>query len=350
MQFKFLIALPLIAVLAACGGGGGDSADSAGAGAGFPPPIQGPGVAGTPLVTSVPSANYAAASEEMAAFNFLNAERQRCGFGQVSQSAALDLAARGHADWNLINGFTGHFQTSGSQGFTGASDVARIVSAGFASSASDFTATDLNMSIVGRTNLSGSGVRGMRALLNAPYHSTALLDGFKEAGIAARSTNSVTRIASAPSAVTLQVKLAKRVVDGPQLIASADVATYPCQGSTGILPALRGEDPNPVPDRDLQAEPLGSTITLLTRQGQQMQIQTATLVRVDTGAMVTLRPGRNSLNDPNPGVLASHQAYVTADAPLANNTMYRATITGFNGSGQGFTKEFTFTTGLDDGL
>jgi len=187
-------------------------------------------------------------------------------------------------------------------------------------------------------------------MLNGPYHTTALLDGYKEVGIATRSTNSVTRIAGAQSGVTLQVNLATRVVDGPQLIASADVATYPCQGSTGIQPALRGEEPSPVPDRDFLAEPLGSTITLLTRQGQQMQIQTATLVRVDTGAVVTLRPGRNSLNDPNPGVLASHQAYVTADAPLANDTMYRATITGFNGSGQGFTKDFTFTTGIDDGL
>ncbi len=307
------------------------------------------GSAASTLVASVPAPSYSANSEELAAFRTVNAERQACGFGQLAQRSTLDTAAQGHADWNLINGFFGHFQTTGTQGFTGVADRDRLLAAGYSPLATDFSVSDLNVVIDGGTSTTGMGADSIRALLNAPYHSIFLLDGYKDIGLSVRSTNDVTRLGSAPTGRTLQVNLAYKFADQAQLIASNDVMTYPCQGSTGVVPALRGESPNPVPGRDLGANPLGSTITLLARQGQQLVITSASLTRVDDNTTVSLRMPVTSANDPNAGFLRSHHAYVSADAPMASNTTYRAVMSGTN-NGVAFSKDFTFTTGLDSGI
>ena len=75
--FKRSLPILFAATLAACGGGGGDA----------PAPTPAPAPAPATLadvVTSVPTPTYAAGSEALAAFNTLNAERSRCGFGMVA--------------------------------------------------------------------------------------------------------------------------------------------------------------------------------------------------------------------------------------------------------------------------
>ena len=107
------------ASIAACGGGGGGS--TGGVAAPAAPVVQ----VTAQLVTSVPTPNYGAASEELIAFNYLNAERARCGFGKLAQSVPLDKAAKAHADYQLINTFLGHFENAAQypNGFTGVEDV-----------------------------------------------------------------------------------------------------------------------------------------------------------------------------------------------------------------------------------
>ena len=89
----------LLTALAACGGGGGGSSgssSSSGSDASTPPSGQsGSG--------SVVLGSYAAGSEESKVFNLLNTERGNCGFGKFVQNGQLDVAAKAHADYQIMN-------------------------------------------------------------------------------------------------------------------------------------------------------------------------------------------------------------------------------------------------------
>lgn len=113
------------AILAACGGGGTDPAAPV-----TPPPVS--NVQPSTIVTSVPTATYAAGSEELAAFNLLNAERQRCGFGLLAQNTKLDQSSRAHASWLIANNFDGHIEDSNVPNFfTGVTPDDRANAAGY---------------------------------------------------------------------------------------------------------------------------------------------------------------------------------------------------------------------------
>lgn len=128
--------------------------------------------------------------------------------------------------------------------------------------------------------------------------------------------------------------------------ATGEVLTYPCAGTTDVNFQLRNETPNPVPGRDLLAQPLGHPITIRVRGGDFLAITSVTMVNSVTGASVALRPIINATNDPNgPGFFTLSDAYTIPDAPLAPNTSYRVTVDG-TVNGAPFTqKSFTFTTG-----
>ncbi len=311
------------------GGGGGDSADT--------PDV--PVVQPSSLVTTVSQPTYGTTTEEWAAFNLINAERDRCGLGKLAQSTAADTATAGHSLWNVTNGYTGHFQTPNTTAFTGVSPFDRLVASGYGSSGS-FQA---NESIFARTSTdpAGMGVTGTRLLLNAPYHAIVMLDGYRDVGIKILSSNDVPGAASPQ--VTVGYKFAYKYDQGAQLLAGDAVSTYPCEGTTGVSRQLTNESPNPVPGRNLAQQPLGSSIMVLIRQGQTLNITSATLTNLTTGTAVTLRSPATSATDPN-NALQSHQAFVSADAPLDALTQYQATISGTN-NGTPFSRTFTFTTG-----
>ncbi|MDO8267177.1 MAG: CAP domain-containing protein [Moraxellaceae bacterium] len=297
------------------------------------------------LVTSVPVATYAALSEELAAFNLLNAERGRCGFGLLAQNTQLDTAAKGHADWQLVNNYRGHYQTTGTQLFTGATPEDRITVAGYGD-VSTFSAADEISTVLGTSVNLGMGGNQTRVLLNAPYHMKGLLGNFRDIGIAVR--NSVDTASTYGPRVVVQFNLAHKASDGPQQFTSGDVQTYPCEGSRDIKPSLNNETPNPVPGRNLATNPLGSSVYIAVREGQTLAITSTGMINVATGASVLLRPAVTSANDPYApcasGCYKSHEAYIAADAPLDANTKYQVTVSGTN-NGTSFSRTFTFTTG-----
>ena len=77
-QVKILSVATLSVLVAACGGGGGGGDVS------VPVPAPVPAAAPATLVTTVAAPTYAAAGEELSAYNTLNAERERCGFGKLA--------------------------------------------------------------------------------------------------------------------------------------------------------------------------------------------------------------------------------------------------------------------------
>jgi uncharacterized protein YkwD len=329
-------------MLVACGGGGGGGGGGVDVGVAVTVPVTIPTqLADTTLVTSIPPTTYTPAteSEEIAAFNFLNDERSRCGFGLVNQSTALDTAAKGHADWQIINNYSGHSQVAGTPSFTGVTFRDRMTAAGYTPITQG---ADEISTMVGTSVKTGFGVRSIKGLLSAPYHMSGLLTGFRDIGISVRN-NIETGSTQGPRVLT-QINLGTKSPAVNQLIAESEVKTYPCAGSIDINRLLNNETPNPVPGRDLSINPLGTSIYIAVRAGQTIAISNASMLNLSNASTVTLRTPVTSANDPNPGGYASHQAYVSADAPLPANTSFQVTVNGTN-NGTMFSRTFQFSTG-----
>jgi uncharacterized protein YkwD len=336
IKLNFL-ATAFAATLVACGGGGGGSAPATPT---TPTIATAPVFATTvPIVTSVPASTYAPGSEEKAAFDLLNAERAACGFGLLAQNTALDNAARGHADWLLTNNYTGHYQAAGTPGFTGVSPEDRIIASGY-SSANTFKSTEVENDQ--RLAKLGRGNDGVRELLNAPYHMVGMLRGYTEIGISVREVGSTIKDSA------LVIDFGNKNTSGLQTGTSNTLRTYPCAGSVGVERAMRGENPNPVPGRNMNAQPLGSSIGVVIDVDHIIKITNALMTNTTTGASVLVRAAVTKANDPNAAgenyYLNSNEAFISADAPLAALTTYQATINGTD-NGVAFSRTFSFTTG-----
>lgn len=322
-------------VLTGCGGGGGGTADN-----GNTTPDT-PQIQPSSLVTSVQQTTYQSNSPESIAFDILNNARSHCGFGLLQQNTSIDTAAAGHSLWNVTNNYTGHFQVANTPNFTGVTTYDRLTSSGYSTSSASYFAQESVFNNLGSStpDLQDLAAIGTRLLLNAPYHAIQMIDGFREAGVGI-GTNTT---AQSRHQTNLVFNFAYKYNQGAQLLAGDAVSTYPCDGTINVDRQLTNESPNPVPGRDLAQQPLGSSIMILVRQGQTLNITSATLTNLATGAAVTLRTPSTSTTDPN-NALQSHQAFVSADAPLDALTQYQANISGTN-NGRPFSRTFSFTTG-----
>jgi hypothetical protein len=279
------------------------------------------------LVNSVPAPTYAAASEELAAFNFLNAERSRCGFGLLAQNAMLDVAANGHANYLLVNNAVGHFQDNTKPAFTGNGPGDRATAAGYSWSVilDDFADT----TGVNANDLAGRGVLALRSLLSAPYHAVDLVAPQLDVGIRVLSSDATgTTGTLGPRAIT---QFATGLAHGTfsQKPSSASVQTYPCEGTTGTAYKLTNETPNPIPGRDLAANPVGQPIIVAVRSGQMIGIASAAMVKRADGSAVALRPAIVYANDPNRMLTPMH-AVIIPEAPLEPDTEYIVSVEGTN--------------------
>lgn len=345
LNAKNLFALSTLALLAACGGGSDGGSTGTVATTTAPTTVASSNTSATTtstpatntLVTSVPKTTYV--GEELAAFELLNKEREHCGFGLLAQNAKLDVAARGHADWLLLNNYTGHFQVAGTPGFTGVDSTARIIASGYGDG-KDFKGGEVERDIT--TTKNGQGEAGIRTLASGPYHSVGLMAGnYREVGVSVRDVNDIGLSKSNRSVTTIELEYLASV--GPQLFESKKVRTYPCEGSTGIKSSLQNESPNPVPGRNLATNPTGSTILIIGDLEKTLTITSATMTNTVSGADVKLLPAITADNDPNKR-LSSNEGFILPDAPLSATTAYRVNITGTN-DGMAFTTSFTFTTG-----
>ena len=324
--------------LTACGGGGGGGDTTA---AVVPPPSNQPAV---PAVTPA----VGVLDEEVAAFQLLNAERGRCGFGTLLRNTSLDAAARAHADYQAFYGIVDHLENASTMpvGFSGVFPVDRVLAKGYAQRQAEIGAvTDEITALIGASVKTGFGESGIRSLLNAPYHLRGLVSGYRDIGLAVRNNLDV---GASKASVFLQINAAYLASAGPQLFAPADVHTYPCEGSTGMNFRLSNESPNPVPGRDLAVNPLGSTVLVTLRPGNRLVVTSSSFTQVSNGQVVVTRAPVGSANDPYrgcaEGCFTASEAYIAADAPMLANTAYRVNLAGTN-NGLPFTNTFTFTTG-----
>ena len=120
--------LCLVTLISACGGGGGGGGSSS-------TTTTVPVFVASNIINTAPTGmTYPGGSEELQAFNLLNAERAACGYGYLSQNAFLDTSAVNHTRWLGVNNYaTSHYEealfSSGpnvgtnTTGFTGVAPV-----------------------------------------------------------------------------------------------------------------------------------------------------------------------------------------------------------------------------------
>ena len=331
-----------------CGGGGGGStpgATSSGTTVVTPIPVPVTVIQPANLVLVSPPTNYTVASEELGAFNTINNARVSCGFGALTQNAALDIAATGHSKWLLGVSSTvaGHTQTPGTVNFTGTSIDDRLTLAGYGPIGSYIPSEEgAANSYLAKT---GYGAKLTKTLLNAPYHLASMMDGFRDAGVGLSVAIGVNGFNNRTSLV---INTAYKTSVGAQLLAGDAVQTYPCEGVTGVDIGLSAETPNPVPGRDLTSSPIGMAIYVGIRRGNTLAISSASVTNTVTGNPEKVNATLSAKNDPNVTVngsyFGSHQAVIFTDKPASANTKYSAVINGTN-DGVAFTRTFAFTTG-----
>lgn len=334
-HLKIISTTALSALIVACGGGGGGGETAVHI------PTSVPATPPSSIETTAPTPTYPAGSEELSAYSLLNAERKRCGFGALAQSPLIDQAARDHSLWRLANNAVGHVQDpiAMPNGFTGRSPEERLAFRGYSNArVSEATAARYPVA------KAGMGAVLTRNLLSAPYHALALLDGYRDVGTAVLSDIDAGSTAVTGPYVSVQFNVGYKNTAGAQLLAADTVATYPCEGTTGVDYALAGEIPNPVPGRDLSAQPVGHPLIIKVRDGNILAVQSVQMINVTTGAAVPLRPVVGQVSDPNKQIVTPSVAFVLPDVPLAAATAYRVTIGGNNNAAP-FSKVFTFTTG-----
>ncbi len=320
-----------ITLLAGCGGGGDAPSNTE------PTPNPTPAAEDSSIAEAIQTPTYSTSSEEYAAFQLLNRERVRCGFGSLAQNTQLDQAARGHVDWMLLNSVYSHYQSSSYPlGFTGTTPTDRAALAGYTTSygVGEGIAFGDNGSKLGR------GEVGVRELLAGVYHAIGVLQPMKEVGISVREPADVGR-----TTVIVPTEIVISSRSGYQLLPTDTVATYPCEGTSNARNNLGLEEPNPVPGRNLSTQPLGPSITVMVRRGNNLTLTDASMHRVSDNQVVTLRSPVTEANDPH-GQLngLAHIGYVLPDGPLDANTQYRVSVRGTN-NGVAFQRVFTFTTG-----
>ena len=328
-------------LLVACGGGSSSGADKAtdtpntGLSAGT-------GTTTAIVTAAVPVPNYAAASQELVAYNTFNTARVGCGFGFLQQNTLIDKAAFNHAVWLLKNNTVGHYQTPATVAFTGIGPGDRMLAAGY------------NNGIAGEVIAaipsinSGYGLDGARGLLSAPYHLAGLMFGFREIGISVKTGGPIgsgadIEFAGASNFTHLVADMGASSTYPKQYQASADVLTYPCAGVVNTATALYGEIPNPIPARNLATSPIGQPVFVQVLQGNLLVITSSSIIKTVDSSPVPIAVTLTSANDPNAHVTAN-QAIIIPNAPLSPMTQYTVTIQGTN-NGALFLKNFTFTTG-----
>lgn len=297
-------------VLTACGGGGEDVAHK--------PTVQ----------LDVPAATYQAGSIAANVFNALNRERGQCGFGKLAQNKNLDTEASGQAKYAAANNSDSYTQVAGREAFTGVSVLDRFINSGYIKDSGDAEIREVMKNF---DTASGNDWSHAAALLSGPYHARVFMQGYREIGIGEANGVVVT-------------SMGFKTTEGNQheALGDNDVLTWPCAGSTLVYPELRGETPEPVPDRDLSQKPLGAAIQVIGKPGTKLSITEAKLTNRLTGKEVPLRDAIGSDNDKN-GRYKAHEAYVQADVPMMPNTTYKASISGMS-NGKAFTRSFEFKT------
>lgn len=352
---KTMVVLTAVATLAlsACGGGGGDAPASTATPTPSPSPIPSPdATAYVPytLQASVPAFDYPATVDGGNRRNQvtrLNEVRATLGLGLLKQNAALDQAAQAHAAYLVENRTSGHDEISTYPGFTGATVAARVAAAGYSGTATEVVS---GLDLDSETE-KADPANCVSALLDAPYHTAALLGAYREVGVG------LVKGSADYLSYRCVLVLGYAATERPQQPDSPAVRAYPYEGQLALQPFAMLESPDPIPD--LSTETRGHWIHVSLESFESLpgvspaEVESFTIKdsagnllasRVWAAADVKAKAGSNIdfYRDPLARVSAT-KVFLLPLARLQNGSTYTVSFAG-SISGKAVSKTWTFTT------
>ncbi|MDX3907353.1 MAG: CAP domain-containing protein [Pigmentiphaga sp.] len=287
-------ALPLTALLTACGGG--DDGGSAGPGPTPTPPseIDQP-------ITEMPTSSYT--GDKLAAFIRLNEARLAAGVSAVEQNAQLDAAAQAHATYQVRNYVTGHGEDPDKPWFTGQDPLSRALVQGY---------TDTP--VVEIISYDPPGVEAIESFLSSVYHLHGLLDPrANQIGIGVDRTTTPGPLSS--TSITLGT-----TANG--LLATGPLWHWPTGDQQDVNPrfAPARESPNPAPDLEIAGTPIMLCGAL--DNYAMLKISKAALQEEGSATTVPIRLLVSSALQAQDGV----EADVVEDANLTPASIYQGCV------------------------
>ena len=331
---SMLTALFMTMALTACGGGGGDSSPTPPAppSTTVSPPSTSPTRADFALAASAPTPTYAASSSESTAFALTNTARAGAGAGLVAQNTKLDAAAAAHVNYLALNGIAGglHNETPGLQGFTGATEVDRDQAVGYGT----------NVTEVANVTSSTSPADCVNELLDTVYHQNAMLESWRDVGIAYGTLPTVGNYTVCVMEFGTQARAFAQFAD------AGTVASYPFAGQTGItdsfMPSV--EDPNPAPDLGSAQVGFPVRVSMVDYGSQTAAGRTYTVTQFQLtdsqgtavrsrliASTATVGSGVTLTVDPQ-GYLQAGEVFLMPLSPLTSGMTYTATFAGTGGA------------------
>jgi uncharacterized protein YkwD len=344
---SLLVLTSVAATLSACGGGGGGSSTGAAPVATTPTaPVQTTPAPSTPaaptvtpadLQTTVPTATYAAGSQELGFFTLLNDFRGKMGLGLVAQNVALDTATANHARYMLgnpdvnfseIDPKTGvaymHEEDAARPGFTGAVALDR---AKFAKYSGSWVGEQVTYGL-------GSGAPvALSNLIASVYHRQGLMfQSPRDFGISAGTDRYQTTV------------LSFGIGDKRQRNASDYVGVYPADKQANVGLSTYPELPSPYPELSANdfATKSSFPVTVVTEESTTLKADSFTVTEAGQTAPLDARL-LTADNDPNK-LLGKNTAYLVGKASFKPNTTYNVSFKG-TVNGAALSKAWSFTTG-----
>ncbi|MFJ1260286.1 CAP domain-containing protein [Cupriavidus sp. CuC1] len=327
-MLKKSIAVLSVFAAGCAAGGGGKSADTEGLR--VPPEATSAPTSASDatILTSAPEGSYSD-SDRLATYNFLNAQRTKCGFGARAQNAALDKAAQAHADFiaaNLDAGRSdayGHAENPSYPGYTGTLPLDRANSHSYG-----------GIGVGENLAAESTALKAAEVLMSVTYHTLGTLGFDREIGIGKSE-----RTVSFAVPITV-LKVGIRSAADVQYLDSREVATFPCDGQAGVTTTHGDESPNPLPGRSLTTNPAGRAIVAVVRAHQTLTDSEFSIAPAGgTQLKATLL---TNATDPNK-MLPASVAVIMPDESLVAKTTYTAQLVGTN-NGQPVNKTWRFTT------
>ncbi|WP_185731584.1 CAP domain-containing protein [Burkholderia glumae] len=306
------------AALAACGGGDNNNGAAA-SGSGNASAGGGATTGGTSASTS-PSASAIAlvsapgtgaagtftatgdvSTDSLAYLNYLRAQ---IGLPALAFQSGVAQAAQAHSAWEQANNVVSHYETAGSNGYTGYSPSDRVNLHYTTSAVGEVTA--------GLAGAFTSSTEAVRALFDAPFHRAVMLFDSANAGAGSASTASLTQYS------TLTIDFA----DYKQFLADNQLVAWPYSGMTGANTSwFANESPNPMPAQ-YQSTTVGYPVTL-TGGGNASFSNVSFTIKDASGNNVPCQEVDSSNNSE-----AGREAMCVPFAPLAANTTYTVSVSG----------------------
>ncbi len=332
----------------------------------------GPSDADLALQTSIPPLTYDAGSGERAMLDFVNRQRQQCGFGLLAQNDKLDRSARAHGNYVLatlledtMTAYTAyvaapHIEIASRTSFTGITVRDRATAAAYSNPSSvteSLTHGTYSADPDGTTVSSqGAGLVAGKQLLGTAYHMRDLMGEYREAGVGTSYANpgSPWAVLNGKRGAAFAVNMTLGFATHPQR-ASA-LRSYPCEGATDVEWEFQsaGESPNPLAGMGLPAangQPIYFKAPVGTNSLQVESIRIAAIGGL-AGATVFGSQERNvtvltQATDQHRR-LAANEVFVIPHTPLQPSTRYEVTGTLLL-SGSPQSVRFVFETGAGRG-